>query len=152
MRGRDDPHVDVDGRLASDALDLMVLQHAEQPHLGGKRQFADLVEKERAAIGPLEPALMLLSGSRKTPLLMAEQLGIDQFGGNRPAVDPDEGAVGPLRPRMNRPRHHLLAGARLAEDQHGEVRRGDEFHPLHDVPEARPGADDVLVDVLSAEP
>ncbi len=34
-----------------------VLQHAQQAHLRGERQLADLVEEERAAVGALEPAL-----------------------------------------------------------------------------------------------
>ena len=56
VRGGDDPHVDVDRLLAADAFHPAVLQDAQHADLGGRRQLADLVEKQRAAVGPLEPA------------------------------------------------------------------------------------------------
>jgi hypothetical protein len=74
MRGRHDPDVHVDGRSSSDALDLVVLEDAEQPHLRGERQFTDFIEKQRAAIGPLKPALMLLRSSGEASFLVAEEL------------------------------------------------------------------------------
>ena len=57
MRGRDDADVDAHRPLAADAHDLAVLDDAQQPHLRGQRQLADLVEEQRAAVGLFEPAL-----------------------------------------------------------------------------------------------
>ena len=45
------------GRDAADALEGLLLQHAQQLGLHRQAQFADLVEEDRAAVGHLEPAL-----------------------------------------------------------------------------------------------
>jgi hypothetical protein len=55
--GRDDAHVDLHGLVAADALELALLQHAQQLHLDGRGDLADLVEEERAAVGLLEAPL-----------------------------------------------------------------------------------------------
>ena len=57
VRGGDDPDVDVHRPLAADADHFAVLHDAQQAHLRGERQLADLVEEQRAAVGLLEPAL-----------------------------------------------------------------------------------------------
>ena len=49
VRRRDDAHVHGDGLAAADALDLALLQHAQQLGLHGQRHVAHLVEEERAA-------------------------------------------------------------------------------------------------------
>ena len=92
VRGGDDPHVDVDRLLAADAFHPAVLQDAQHADLGRQRQLADLVEKQRAAVGPLEPAAAGLDRPGKCATLVAEQLRIDQFRRNRPAIDAIERA------------------------------------------------------------
>ena len=49
-------HVDLDRLGAADALELALLQHAQQLDLHVERQVADLVEEQRAAVGQLEAA------------------------------------------------------------------------------------------------
>ena len=51
---RDDADVDLDRLAAADALELALLQHAQQLDLHLQRQVADLVEEQRAAVGQLE--------------------------------------------------------------------------------------------------
>ena len=53
---------------------------------------------------------------------------------------------------MDRPGDQLLARARLAEDQHGGVAAGDQFHPLHDRAEPRLHAHDRVAERLASEP
>ena len=53
----------------------------------------------------------------KAPLLVAEQLALEQRLRQRRAVDRDEGGVRPRARAVDRPRRELLAGAALAEDQ-----------------------------------
>ena len=58
-------------------------------------------------------------------LAVAEQLGLQQVVGDRPAVDGDERPVGPRPVGVDHLRHQLLAGAALAVDEHRQVgRRG----------------------------
>ena len=54
--GRDDADVDLDRLGAADALELALLQHAQQLDLHLQRQVADLVEEQGAAVGELEAA------------------------------------------------------------------------------------------------
>ena len=56
VRRRDHAHVDLERPRAADALELLLLQHAQQLRLHLERQLADLVEEQRAAVGELEAA------------------------------------------------------------------------------------------------
>ena len=51
-------------RAAADALELALLQHAQQLRLRLERQLADLVEEQRAAVGELEAPAALLRARR----------------------------------------------------------------------------------------
>ena len=52
------------GLHAAQALELPLLQHAQQLHLGGQAQLAHLVQEEGAAVGQLEAALLLRRARR----------------------------------------------------------------------------------------
>ena len=54
MRRGDDAHIDPDRRASADRGVFAFLQHAQQPGLRLERHVADLVEKQRAALGLLE--------------------------------------------------------------------------------------------------
>ena len=45
-----DPGVDLDGSFSADATDLVFLQGAQELGLHGRRDFADLVEEQRAVV------------------------------------------------------------------------------------------------------
>src|SRR5439155_143304 len=53
---RDQPHVGADRLVAPDALERLLLEHAQHLGLGGRRHVADLVEEEGAAVALLELA------------------------------------------------------------------------------------------------
>ena len=54
--GGDQAHVDRAGAFFADALEIALLQHAQQLALQFERDFADLVEEQRAAVGEFEAA------------------------------------------------------------------------------------------------
>ena len=93
MRGRHDANLHAHGPLAPDPHHLAVLHHAQQSHLGGERELANLVEKERAAVGLLEPALPPGRRASEGALLVAEELRVDQLRRNGAAVDATERPV-----------------------------------------------------------
>ena len=64
VRGGHNPHVNVDGPLPAHAIQPAVLEDPQQADLGGQRQFAQFVQEQRAAVGPLEPAFARLDGRR----------------------------------------------------------------------------------------
>src|SRR3546814_8614877 len=65
-------------------------QHAQQPRLKIGRHVADLVEKQRTAVGLLEAAFALRRGAGESAALVAEELGFQQVLGNRFGLDRDE--------------------------------------------------------------
>ena len=111
-------HIQRNRPARAHAHHLALLQHAQQLYLERRRQVADLVEEQRAAIGRLEPAGARLLGAGEGAGLVAEQLGIDQRLAESAAVHRDEGPLAAAH-RVHVPRHQFLAGARLADDQHG---------------------------------
>ena len=159
-------------RLA-EALKGPALEHPEQLHLDPRIQLPDLVEEDRAVgAAALQPARSIFHGPGEGPPAVAEQLRLDEGGGHgrevqgvkRAAGIVLEGAAlkGDIARQADGLSHQLLAGARGAEDQGGEVGHALEQDPLipaHIVgedrlPDRRPelhhrrgGADDCGVDV-----
>ncbi len=114
----DDANVDARSLLRADRLDVAALEDAQHLGLRPRREVADLVEEDRAAVGGDELADLLAHRAGEAPLLVAEELRLDQLFGDRRAVDADEWLVAPRRAVVDGARHELLAGAALARDQH----------------------------------
>ena len=72
-------HVDADRLVAADALELLLLQRAQELRLRLERHVADLVEEERAAVGGLELALAARDRAGERAALVAEELALDQL-------------------------------------------------------------------------
>ncbi len=70
------------GSCAADRLDFAFLQRAQQLDLRGGRQFADLVEEQRAAVGLDEFAGVLFGGAGEGAFLVAEQDRLDEVIGH----------------------------------------------------------------------
>jgi len=77
----------------ADALELAVFQDAQQLRLQFERQFADLVEKQRAVLGVLEIARLGLGGAGEGALGVAEQGRLDQGRRDGGAVEGEIGLV-----------------------------------------------------------
>ncbi len=121
VRGRDDPHVHRDRFLPAEPLDLALLQEAQQACLAFDRHIADLVEKQRAAVRRFDPARAPLVRAGERAAFIAEQFRLQQVMRNRAAVDRDERPLAAAGALVNRERRQLLAGARLARDEHARV-------------------------------
>ena len=135
VRRADDAHVDRDLLPAADPLDDALLQEAQELDLQRDRQVADLVQEQRAAVGGLDLADRLLRRTGVRALLVAEELAFEKVLGDRRAVDRDEAPALARRKVVQRAREQLLAGPRLAEDQHRRGGRRDLLDgpadPLH---------------------
>src|SRR4030095_13411285 len=102
-----------------------------------ERHLADLVEKDGALVGQLEPAdLARYRAGERTPLV-ADHLALDQTGGDRRAVDLDEHLVLPAALPVDGPGDQLLARPGLAHHEHGRDRGRELLDGLHDAPERR---------------
>src|SRR5713226_597750 len=60
--GRDNTHVDLDGTVAANPLELPLLQYAQQFDLKRCRHVADFIEENGSTIGLLESAYARLDG------------------------------------------------------------------------------------------
>ena len=117
--GGDDAHVHLDGLRAAQPLELALLEHAQELHLGGQGHLAHLVEEEGAAVGALEAALAAGHRAGEGAPLDAEELRLEDALGEGAAVDGDEGALGALGLLVEGAGGELLAGAGLAQQEHG---------------------------------
>ena len=90
VRRGDDADVDLDRLRVADALELALLQHAQQLGLQRRAHRPDLVEEERALVRLLEPALARADRAGERAAHVTEQLRLEQRLRNRAAVDRDE--------------------------------------------------------------
>ncbi len=98
----------------------------------------------------LHQALLGPIGAGEGAFLVAEELALQQVVGHRGAVDRDHRLVLPVGEVVDRPRHQLLAGAGLTQDQHGGVRRsGDLLDPLEDLLHGHALADELAGPLLA---
>ena len=72
VRGRHQPHVHLDRLRSAEALELLLLEHAQQLGLQLRRDVADLIEEQRPLMGQLETADLLGDGAGEGTLLVAE--------------------------------------------------------------------------------
>src|SRR3954468_8530870 len=116
VRRGEHAHVDGSRQRATEAGDFPLLQDSEELRLQIERQFANLVEEERSFLRLLEAARAPRGRAGVGALLRPEQLALEELRRNRGAVHRHEAALAAGR-QVERARHALLAGARLALDE-----------------------------------
>ena len=121
--GRDHAHIHALGLRRSDALHFAHFQHAQHLGLQIHRDVGDLVQKQRAAIGQLKAAHAIGLGVGERALDVPEQFAFENSLGQPAGVHRHHGLGAARRNREQSLRHHFLAGAGLAGDQHVRVRR-----------------------------
>jgi hypothetical protein len=112
------------GLVAADAVDLALLDGAQQLGLQAGVHLADFVQQQGAAVGFLELADAAGDGAGEGALLVAEQLALEQVLGDGGAVDADEGPVG-ARTWVDVAGHDFLTDAAFAGDQDRGFGTGD---------------------------
>ena len=91
--GGDEADVDGDGPVAAEALNLPLLQGAQQFGLQVERHFADLIQKQRAFMGQFQAAYLAGNGAGECAFLVAEEFAFNQPRGDGRAVELDKGAL-----------------------------------------------------------
>ena len=122
---RDDSNVDRIAAVEADRAHLAGREHAVEPLLGVGGKLGDLVEDERSAVGLDELAGLGREGAREGAFVMAEQLAVDDVGGDRLAVEAQQRPLGAKAGGVDRAGDGFLAGARLADDSSGRRLRAD---------------------------
>ncbi len=118
-----DAHLDLRARwFEPRRCEAAGLQHAQQLHLPGERQVADLVEEQGAAVGGLEacPRARLWRRCRRRHPAPNSSASISSAG-SAPQLSVTNGPVAHRRVGLHDGRDALLAGAVRAGDQHRHV-------------------------------
>ena len=150
IAGGDDAHVHAEFALGTHRADRAFLQHAQELGLQRQRHLADLVEKERTAVGLLEQPLVRAIGAGEGTGDMAEELAFQELGRQPGAVDGQERAAGALALGVHRPGHQFLAGAALTDHQYRPFGTG-ELADLVEQPAHHPAASEHAVEAIIAE-
>ena len=111
--------------LGAQAQEAVILEEAQQVDLKLEGEVADLVEEQGAPRGRLDDADLAPVGAGEGSLLVAEELRLDQPGGQCAAVDRVEGPRLPRRALVDQPCRQLLSRSGLPRDEHGGIHRGD---------------------------
>ena len=132
----DDAHIHGDALFRAERLHNAVLQDAQEFCLGGQGEITYFVEKERALVGLLEDAFVVLECACESALLPAEELPLDKLGGQGRAVNFDERLVFSRACLVQGLSHQFLAHARLATEQDDGVARSHLMHLMQHVEHA----------------
>src|SRR4051794_4400308 len=120
----DQAHVDAMALLRAERRDDAILQKTEELDLERRRDVADLVEKQRAAVGARKRPAAVLTRIGEGAARRSEQFILQKRVGNRAAVDGDERAGNAVAEVVDRLRDELLAAAALAENHYRHAERG----------------------------
>ena len=137
VRGSQDAHIHGHGQTAAHALELPLLEHAQERDLGVGGKLPDFIQEDRPAVGRFEPPEPALQRARERPLFVPEQLRGDERRWNGRAVHPNEGASRSPRPLVNGARDQLLAGPGFTQDEHRRIGLGHLRHLRQDGPQGR---------------
>ena len=99
------------------------LEHAQQPCLCGKGQFAHLVEEDGASVGDAEVAFALADGTGERAFLVSEEFAVDGAFGDGAAVDGKIFLAPAGRVVVDDAGYDFFSHAALAHDEHAEVGR-----------------------------
>ena len=138
---RDDPHIEALRPVAAHRRYLALFKRGQQLGLQRQRQIADFIEKQRPAIGGLEPPDAVGPRVGEGALHMAEQFRIEQAFGDRAQIDRQKRLCRAPRPRMDFAGDQFLAGAVFPQDQHIGVGRRHPVDQRHDAVHRRRRAD-----------
>ena len=123
--GADHAHLHLALAIAAEPLEAAGFQHAQQLHLAGQRQRADLVEEQRAAVRGLEFAFARAIRAGVRAGFGAEQFCFDEVRRQRTAVERDERAVPHRRIGVDDLGQPLLDAAVGPGDEHRQIRSCD---------------------------
>src|SRR5216684_1088076 len=116
--GRDNTHVDLDGTVATNPLELPLLQYAQQFDLERNRHVADFIEENRAAIGLLESADPRRDRAGKCTFDVSKQFGFEKVFRDGAAINTNQLLIFTRAVEVNSLRDQFFAGACLTLDQY----------------------------------
>jgi hypothetical protein len=123
-----DPGFNLHRLVGPDRPHFLLLDRPQEFRLRRQRQFADLVEEQRAHVGLGEVAGVVADRARERALDVAEELALEELVRDGGAVHLDQRAVGAPAARVNGVCHQFLACTRFTSDEHGAIHGRYCFH------------------------
>src|SRR5690554_5011900 len=143
MGRRDDPNIDRLGTIGAHALHHPLLERTKKLHLKVEGHLAQLVEKERAALGLLKTTGARCHCAGEGALNVTEEFGLEEVFGDGAAVDDNEGAIAPIGTAMDLARDELFTGSGFTCDEHADLGWRDALHFAEDLLKNGGAADDL---------
>ena len=136
----------------ADPDNLFILQDMQQLGLQLERHVADFVQEQGSLVRQFEQP-HFAAGRRpgERPLLVSEQFRFQQGGGNRGAIDLDEGLVLPRTVQMDLVGHHFLADTGFAMNENSHIEFGNLPDQLQHLDDLIAAANQVLAHDLVAQ-
>ena len=119
--GGDHPDIDVQRRVLAHRVEGALLEEAQEAQLHERRDVADLVEEQGAAVRLEDAAETVAVGAGERALAVPEQLALQERLGDGGAVDLDQRPVLAVALQVQGLGGEFLAGAGFAGDEHGQV-------------------------------
>ncbi|GDV47058.1 hypothetical protein ExPUPEC04_01225 [Escherichia coli] len=126
MSRRNQPDINRDGLVAADTLNFALLNRTQQTNLHHRRDIANFIEKQRAAVRLNKAPFPAFVGPGKRPFFVTEQFRLQQGFVERRAVERYQRFFATCATGVNRPGDQLFTGAGIAVDQHRGFRWRDE--------------------------
>ncbi|OPY87942.1 MAG: hypothetical protein A4E71_00736 [Smithella sp. PtaU1.Bin162] len=107
---------------SADLIKFFILQKPKQLDLGGKRQFADFVEKQCAAVGKFTFAFFaVLKAAGKCSFFITEKFTLHQIFTDGTAIDADQRFAHALAPVVNHLGQHFFSRSRLTFQENRRI-------------------------------
>src|ERR1700733_14629989 len=100
--------------VAAEPLEFLLLQDAQQFRLKFQRDIANLVKKQCAFVGELEPSRLLGDGACECLFFVTEQLTLEKSKGDCGTIQFHESLLAPTAQLMYRARNEFFTGSRLS--------------------------------------
>ncbi len=118
--------------MAADPRKGPVLQHLQQLGLHRQIKTANLIQKKCSLVRLLHPTQLRSQGARKRPLLVPEELRLEQRMWDRGAAHLHQLTAGAKRKRVEESNAYLFPGPALALQQNRDVGLGYAFKAIAD--------------------
>ena len=142
IRGGNDANIHFAGAQRSHSLHFLILEHAQELRLRGERHISDLIQKQRASMGVLEQARLVVRGPGERTLHVAEQLALEQRFHDGRAVEHDVAAGSHRAEPVERAGDQVFTRPGLPRDQQRPIVRSHAPDAPEHFPHLRAAADD----------
>ena len=117
---RNNSHVYLHRRIAANAIELAIGQHAQQARLYIKRHIADLIEEQSPTVSLLKTSLTYGIGAGKCPFFVTEKFRFDQVFWDCSHIQCDKRRFCPRAMAVQGVRNQLFTGTGFAVDQYAD--------------------------------